>query len=52
MIAELSKLPSIIFISETKVDDENEDLQKSQIQQFRTKQQVSCSGRSLSIPFM
>ena len=31
MIAELSKLPSIIFISETRVADEKEELQKSQI---------------------
>ena len=31
MIAELSKLPSIIFISETRVADEKENFQKSQI---------------------
>ena len=31
MIAKLSKLPSILFISETRVADEKEDLHKSQI---------------------
>ena len=31
MVAELDKLPSIIFISETRVADEKEDLHKSQI---------------------
>ena len=31
MISELSKLPSIIFISETRVKDEKEKFQKTQI---------------------